>query len=281
MRELLADFGGHIGQARACITDPARIAYRPVASLLLPPPWFKGRVLVIGDAAHTCAPQLASGATIAIEDSVVLADLIQSGQPLEQVLDKFMARRYERCRMVVHNPWQLGESGENSRHATSRSDRTDHRLDDGTRRADLSHQQGCSATGVPLARVMSGESHLLRVSEVDCSSKDYIGHDRSDSQADSADWWECQATHSATPVRPGMTDEEIGPFPAHGGKKPAIHAGYALKTSARIVLELVTAGRRQACKTVGSPTGDARRDGTRRPGPGDPRQHAAAKLLAG
>jgi 2-polyprenyl-6-methoxyphenol hydroxylase-like FAD-dependent oxidoreductase len=109
MRELLADFGGHIGEARACITDPARIVYRPVASLLLPPPWFKGRVLVIGDAAHTCAPQLASGATIAIEDSIVLADLIQSGQPPQEMLERFMTRRYERCRMVVHNSWQLGE----------------------------------------------------------------------------------------------------------------------------------------------------------------------------
>jgi 2-polyprenyl-6-methoxyphenol hydroxylase-like FAD-dependent oxidoreductase len=109
MRELLADFGGHIGEARACITDPARIVYRPVTSLLLPPPWFKGRVLVIGDAAHTCTPQLASGATLAIEDSIVLADLIQSGQPPDQMLERFMTRRYERCRMVVHNSWQLGE----------------------------------------------------------------------------------------------------------------------------------------------------------------------------
>jgi 2-polyprenyl-6-methoxyphenol hydroxylase-like FAD-dependent oxidoreductase len=75
----------------------------------LPPPWFKGRVLVIGDAAHTCAPQLASGATIAIEDSIVLANLIQSGQPLEEMLERFMTRRYERCRMVVHNSWQFGE----------------------------------------------------------------------------------------------------------------------------------------------------------------------------
>jgi 2-polyprenyl-6-methoxyphenol hydroxylase-like FAD-dependent oxidoreductase len=110
MRELLADFGGHIGQARACITDPARIVYRPVASLLVPPPWFKGRVLVIGDAAHTCTPQLASGATIAIEDSIVLAGLIQSGQPPDQMLERFMTRRYERCQMVVRNSWQLGES---------------------------------------------------------------------------------------------------------------------------------------------------------------------------
>lgn len=109
MRELLADFGGRIGDVRHRITDPKRIVYRPVGSLLLPPPWYMGRVVVIGDAAHTPPPQLASGATIAIEDSIVLAELVQSGVPVQEVLEKFMARRYERCRMVVENSRQLGE----------------------------------------------------------------------------------------------------------------------------------------------------------------------------
>ena len=109
MRELLADFGGHIGEVRRRITDPARIVYRPVGSLLLPPPWNKGHVVLIGDAAHTAPPQLASGATIAIEDAIVLAELLSGGLPIEQALERFMARRYERCRIVVENSWQLGE----------------------------------------------------------------------------------------------------------------------------------------------------------------------------
>lgn len=109
MRELLADFGGRIGEVRDRITDPERIVYRPVGSLLLPPPWYAGRVLVIGDAAHTAPPQLASGATVAIEDSIVLAELVQSGQPAPQILGRFMARRYQRCRTVVENSRQLGE----------------------------------------------------------------------------------------------------------------------------------------------------------------------------
>jgi len=109
MRELLADFGGHIGEVRRRITDPARIVYRPVGSLLLPPPWYKGHVVLIGDAAHTAPPQLASGATIAIEDAIVLAELLSGGLPIEQALERFMARRYERCRIVVENSWQLGE----------------------------------------------------------------------------------------------------------------------------------------------------------------------------
>jgi 2-polyprenyl-6-methoxyphenol hydroxylase-like FAD-dependent oxidoreductase len=109
MRELLADFGGHIGEVRDSITDPGRIVYRPVGSMLAPAPWYKGRAILIGDAAHTAPPQLASGATIAIEDAVVLAELLSAGGPLEQALERFMARRYERCRIVVENSWQLGE----------------------------------------------------------------------------------------------------------------------------------------------------------------------------
>jgi 2-polyprenyl-6-methoxyphenol hydroxylase-like FAD-dependent oxidoreductase len=109
VRGLLAEFGGRIGEVRERITDPERIVYRPVGSLILPAPWYSGRVLVIGDAAHTAPPQLASGATIAIEDAIVLARLVHSGLPTRQVLQQFMARRYERCRMVVDNSTLLGE----------------------------------------------------------------------------------------------------------------------------------------------------------------------------
>jgi 2-polyprenyl-6-methoxyphenol hydroxylase-like FAD-dependent oxidoreductase len=105
MRELLADFGGHIGEVRDSITDPERIVYRPVTSLLMPAPWYKRNAVLIGDAAHTAPPQLASGATIAIEDAIVLAEVVTSGLPLE----RFMTRRFERCRIVVENSWQLGE----------------------------------------------------------------------------------------------------------------------------------------------------------------------------
>jgi 2-polyprenyl-6-methoxyphenol hydroxylase-like FAD-dependent oxidoreductase len=109
MRELLSDFGGRIGEVRERITDPGRIVYRPVGCLLVPPPWHKGRVVLIGDAAHTAPPQLASGATIAIEDAIVLADVLRSEAPAEEALRDFMARRYERCRVVVENSRQLGE----------------------------------------------------------------------------------------------------------------------------------------------------------------------------
>ena len=77
--------------------------------MILPPPWYRGRVLLIGDAAHTAGPQLASGASIAVEDAVVLARHLRSETSIEKALPAFMQARYERCRMVVENSDQLGE----------------------------------------------------------------------------------------------------------------------------------------------------------------------------
>jgi 2-polyprenyl-6-methoxyphenol hydroxylase-like FAD-dependent oxidoreductase len=109
MREQLADFGGIIASARDQITDPNEIVYRPITSGLLPAPWYRGRAIAIGDAAHTTTPHMAAGAGIAIEDSIVLAELLQSARSVRGALESFMTRRFERCRLVVENSFMLGE----------------------------------------------------------------------------------------------------------------------------------------------------------------------------
>jgi 2-polyprenyl-6-methoxyphenol hydroxylase-like FAD-dependent oxidoreductase len=109
MRGLLAEFGGALGRARDEVQSSEQIICRPIFSLILPPPWHRGRAVLIGDAAHTTTPHLASGASIGIEDSVVLARLLQTDAPLGTVLEDFTQRRYERCRMIVDNSEQLGE----------------------------------------------------------------------------------------------------------------------------------------------------------------------------
>jgi 2-polyprenyl-6-methoxyphenol hydroxylase-like FAD-dependent oxidoreductase len=109
LRDLLAEFGGVLGRAREEIRRPEQITCRPVFSLILQPPWHCGHIIVIGDAAHTTTPHLASGASIAIEDSILLARLLQSERSLNAVLDDFMHQRYERCRMIVENSELLGE----------------------------------------------------------------------------------------------------------------------------------------------------------------------------
>lgn len=107
---LLADFSAPALQAiRAQIGPDSQIVYRPLEGLLMPRPWFSGRVVLIGDTVHATTPHLASGACIGIEDALVLAEELAREVPLVAALAAFEQRRWERCRMVVQNSARLGE----------------------------------------------------------------------------------------------------------------------------------------------------------------------------
>jgi 2-polyprenyl-6-methoxyphenol hydroxylase-like FAD-dependent oxidoreductase len=110
LADLLAPFPAPLMQSvRAQITADAQIVYRPLESLLMPQPWYQNRVVLIGDTVHATTPHMASGACIGIEDAIVLADELAADTPLAAALDRFQARRWERCRMVVENSVRLGE----------------------------------------------------------------------------------------------------------------------------------------------------------------------------
>jgi 2-polyprenyl-6-methoxyphenol hydroxylase-like FAD-dependent oxidoreductase len=108
-RERLAACTGMMAELREQITDSSLVIYRPLESLLLPAPWHKGNVLLIGDAAHSTTPHLGQGAAQAVEDGVVLGELLQRDEPLATLLDEFMQRRFERCKFIVEGSLQLGE----------------------------------------------------------------------------------------------------------------------------------------------------------------------------
>jgi 2-polyprenyl-6-methoxyphenol hydroxylase-like FAD-dependent oxidoreductase len=108
-RERLAACTGMMAELREQITDSSLVIYRPLESLLMPAPWYKGRVLLIGDAAHTTTPHLGQGAAQAVEDGVVLGELLARDEPIQSLLDEFMQRRFERCKFIVEGSLQLGE----------------------------------------------------------------------------------------------------------------------------------------------------------------------------
>ena len=108
-RERLAACTGMMAELRGQITDSSLVIYRPLESLLLPAPWYQGRVLLIGDSVHSTTPHLGQGAAQAVEDGVVLGELLQRHEPLPQLLDEFMQRRFERCKFIVEGSLQLGE----------------------------------------------------------------------------------------------------------------------------------------------------------------------------
>jgi len=110
LKALLAQFSAPLMKAvHDELNEDSHIVYRPLEAMLLPPPWFTGRIVLIGDAVHATTPHLAAGACIGLEDAIVLAAELDRADSTEQGLQAFGARRWERCRMVVENSVRLGE----------------------------------------------------------------------------------------------------------------------------------------------------------------------------
>jgi 2-polyprenyl-6-methoxyphenol hydroxylase-like FAD-dependent oxidoreductase len=109
LKGLLAPFGGYVRQVRDALGAESLVNYRPLEWQLLPPPWCKGRAVVIGDAAHATTPHMASGAGMAVEDGLVLAEELGRSDDVETALAAFMERRKERARLVVENSVRIGE----------------------------------------------------------------------------------------------------------------------------------------------------------------------------
>jgi 2-polyprenyl-6-methoxyphenol hydroxylase-like FAD-dependent oxidoreductase len=123
VRALLADFPAPELQAvRDGLGPSSQIVFRPLEGMLMPRPWFQGRIVLIGDTVHATTPHLASGACIGIEDAIVLAEEIGRQPRVDAALAAFQQRRWERCRMVVENSWRLGEieiaGGDRDEHAS-------------------------------------------------------------------------------------------------------------------------------------------------------------------
>lgn len=106
---------------------PALIAATPASSVLQhtmlerdrPRRWHDGRHVVVGDAAHAMQPGLGQGGCTAIEDAIVLADLVadavEAGRPLAAALSAYarrrrrrvvpMARAADTSGRLLHGPW--------------------------------------------------------------------------------------------------------------------------------------------------------------------------------
>lgn len=110
LRDQLAGFGGLSGAVRdQFITDSNAIVFRPIDWMIAPPPWHKGRVVLIGDAVHAFLPHLGQGAAQAIEDGVVLAECLSETGDLEAAFRRYTDRRYERCKFVIETCVDIGE----------------------------------------------------------------------------------------------------------------------------------------------------------------------------
>lgn len=109
MRTLSEAYSGPWDDIRERMDDPSKVNYTWFEHMILDAPWWRGRTVLIGDAAHTCPPTVAQGAAQAMEDGLVLADSLLALDDLDAALQSFMDRRYERAKTVVEASVQIGQ----------------------------------------------------------------------------------------------------------------------------------------------------------------------------
>lgn len=110
MCRLAAAYHGPWDEIRSTLDDPSRVNYTRFETHVLPAPWHRGRVVLIGDAAHSCPPTLAQGGAQALEDAAVLAELLITRDVVDDDLwAEFTTRRFDRARTVVEASNQLGQ----------------------------------------------------------------------------------------------------------------------------------------------------------------------------
>ena len=99
LRSRFASYGSPVPEALAQLQSSEQIHFGAIEEILQEP-WGVGRALLIGDAAHATSPNMASGAAMAFEDSLVLSNLIVSGREVAQVQSDYAAQRLNRVRWV-------------------------------------------------------------------------------------------------------------------------------------------------------------------------------------
>ncbi|MEV4639294.1 FAD-dependent monooxygenase [Actinoplanes sp. NPDC049548] len=97
LRELFGGFGGCVPAILDAV-EKVQVARTDEVAI---DSWTAGPVLLVGDAAHATAPSLAQGAAMALEDAVVLGEVLKAaGGDVRAALRAYERRRRERCDQV-------------------------------------------------------------------------------------------------------------------------------------------------------------------------------------
>lgn len=85
------------------------IAY-PVYDLPRLSKWYKGKICLIGDAAHGISPHIGQGASLALEDTVVIAEQLQLNKECEAAFQAFQSERQPRVEKIIKNARKVGNT---------------------------------------------------------------------------------------------------------------------------------------------------------------------------
>jgi 2-polyprenyl-6-methoxyphenol hydroxylase-like FAD-dependent oxidoreductase len=100
-RELRKLFAADPSFIMGLIDASPEIGATPIHALPTLPTWHRGRVGLLGDAAHAVSPSAGQGASMAIEDAIVLARCLRDIAPPEEAFARYEALRRPRAEKIV------------------------------------------------------------------------------------------------------------------------------------------------------------------------------------
>jgi FAD-dependent urate hydroxylase len=106
VRQRFAAFGGPVPAYLAALTRDEQLHCGPIEWVDVAQ-WHSGRVVLIGDAAHAAPPTMGEGGSMAMEDALVLAEVLRAAQSVERALDTYVARRRPRVDWVAQQSREI------------------------------------------------------------------------------------------------------------------------------------------------------------------------------
>ncbi|MEM8670969.1 MAG: FAD-dependent monooxygenase [Planctomycetota bacterium] len=97
-----------------CSTERSRVHVGPITDRLPTPGWSRGRVALLGDAAHPMTPNLGQGGGQAIEDAIILAMALNRHEDVSNALAAYSDFRFPRTSELTNMSHSVGKIGQGS-----------------------------------------------------------------------------------------------------------------------------------------------------------------------
>lgn len=110
VRDLVAHFANYPGPINGILsrTTDDQLVWSDIHDLVPLARTAFGRVVLVGDAAHATTPNLGQGACQAIEDAVLLAQVLRGDRDVVKAFGQFHQLRRGRTKWVTETSWRLG-----------------------------------------------------------------------------------------------------------------------------------------------------------------------------
>lgn len=108
LAELYSDFPLYLREMLAA-ADESKIIRNDIWDFAPISSWHKGRVVLIGDAAHATTPNMGQGGCQAIEDGYALAEALSLETSLDAAFKHYEASRMKKAHFVVNTSYRIGK----------------------------------------------------------------------------------------------------------------------------------------------------------------------------